>query len=208
MKTKFFLCMRPTVIETDDGNYHKPPQQSLGSSYTAVLGKITRHGINRDIHQRKRVAHEKLKYIRQVLSIKSNGYISEGESQNQVQKPQKASKITKSASEALISRSYLDDESVCWKKPSDTITNESKSGLYLMFSSIFFTIFLGKFFGIMCTLVLVCSLYGCLDRKNDGNDGRKSEKVVVDMPEKGSPEHNKRVIMDGLLERKRKLDTF
>ncbi|KAK1422882.1 hypothetical protein QVD17_18171 [Tagetes erecta] len=195
MKTKFFLCIRPTVIETDDGDYLKPPPPAVGSSYTAVLGKFTR----RDIHHKKRVAQEKFKYIRQ-LSIKSNGNISEGESENHVQKSQKASKITRSASEALISRSFSDDESVSWRKPSNIVTNESNSScVYLMVSILFFTIFLGKVFGIICTLVLACSLYGYPHRKNDGNDSRKSEKVVV---EKGSPEYNKRVIMDGLLKRK------
>ncbi|KAJ0455633.1 hypothetical protein HanRHA438_Chr15g0705561 [Helianthus annuus] len=191
MKTKFLLCMRPSVIETEDV---KPSPPLTTSSYAMSSGGC------RIFRQRaKRVAPEK--YIRQ-LSLKSNACTSEGKSE-------KAANIPRSVSEACIHTNYSDEEPVCLKKATNVISNdkvnggpESNLGAYLLVSCLLFTIFLGKFFGIMCMLILlVGSFYP--RRKNDSHDGRRSDNVVVKSPEKGSvKEYNKRVIMDGLLERK------
>ncbi|KAJ0432477.1 hypothetical protein HanIR_Chr17g0859651 [Helianthus annuus] len=200
MKTKFFLCMRPPVIETDDGDYIKLPT-TVGSSYTTVSGKTSGRR-NRDPRQRKTVAPEK--YIGQ-LSIKSNNNTSE----NPVQKHSQNDPTTTSpVPKTHVLKSLFNEESVCLKQLSTTISNnnvnsgtKSNSGAYMMVSSLFFTMFFGKLFGILCTLVLVCSLYPY--RKNDVIGVRMTENVVVKWPEEGSPEeYKKRVIMAGLLERK------
>lgn len=187
MKAKFFLCMRPTVIETEDvGDYIKLPP-TVGSSYTTkTSGRRNRN--------KKRVVPER--YIRQ-LSIRStdetnsfSSNLSDGMPENPLEKEPQTPTNQVSGDVSFSS---------------DKVNGgprESNSGVYLMTSSLFFTIFLGKFFGILCTLILVYSL-NYPHRKSDGNDGRRSENVVVKLPEKGSPEeYNKRVIMEGLLERK------
>ncbi|KAK9064406.1 hypothetical protein SSX86_015788 [Deinandra increscens subsp. villosa] len=184
MKTKFFLCMRPTVTETEDGDYIKLPPSPNGSS--------------RRNRQGKRVGPER--YTRQ-LSVRSNGSnTSDG-------KP-----ITRSASEPHMSSTNIcNEKKVSSKKTSDISYDkvsyapefgpEWNSGACLMISSLFFTVFLGKFFGILCTLILVYSLYPH-HRKNGGGYSRKSRNVVANSPEKGSLDYKRRVIMDGLLERK------
>ncbi|KAI3717308.1 hypothetical protein L1987_68850 [Smallanthus sonchifolius] len=191
--------MRPPVLESDERDYIKLPSP-IRSSYT---GEISGRR-NRDLHQKKRVAYEK--YIRQ-LSVKSNGNITEGKSETQLEKDShNTPKITRSVSEAILIK-FSDEESVSLKNPSnisnDKINGGPKSnyGPYLMASCLFFTIFLGKLFGIMCTLILVCSLYHPR-KSNDGNGSRRSKNAVVNSPEKGSLEYNKRVIINGLLERK------
>ncbi|KAI3824716.1 hypothetical protein L1987_06186 [Smallanthus sonchifolius] len=196
--------MRPPVLETDKEDYIKLPSP-VRSSNTAVSGAISGRR-NQDLQQKKGVAPEK--YIRQ-LSIKSNGNITEGKSETQLEKDsQKTPKITRSVSEAILIK-FSDEESISLKNPSNYISNnkvsggdpKSNSGPYLMASCLFFTIFLGKLFGIMCTLILVCSLYRPR-KNNDGNGSRRLKNVVVNSPEKGSLEYNKRVIINGLLERK------
>ncbi|KAI3812207.1 hypothetical protein L1987_16914 [Smallanthus sonchifolius] len=188
--------MRPPVIETDDGDYIKLPS-TVGPPYTTVSGKTSGRR-NRDMRLRKRDTSEK--HSGQ-LSIKSNGNIPKGKSENPVQKE------SQKASEAHVLKSLFDEESVSLKKVSMTSNGEvsggpkSNPGAYIMVSILFFTMFLGKLLGILCTLILVCSLYP--HRKNDGNDVRISENMVVNWPDKGSPEeYKKRVIMAGLLERK------
>ncbi|PWA82258.1 hypothetical protein CTI12_AA178610 [Artemisia annua] len=187
MKAKFFLCMRPPVMETDDGDYVKLPP-TVRSSCTKVKSKTSGRG--------KRVAPEK--YTRQ-LSVKSNtnslsGEIPVTKQENPVQKGvKKCTKPVIPVSDINISVAFPGEKSVCMEKVNGGY--ESKSGLYIMVSSLFFTIFLGKFLGILCTLILVYSIYP--HRKNDGNDGRRLENMVVKSPEKGSPEgYNKRVIME------------
>lgn len=209
MKTKFFLCMRPPVSEPDDGDYVKLPP-TVGSSYSRVTGETSGRR-NPGLQQRKRVAPEK--FIRQ-LSIKSNsnrfsGNISAGESANPVEKDcQKCEKSTNPVSESKISIPFPGQKSVSLKKP-NLISNsnirrgpESKSGVYLMVSSLLFTVILGKILGILCTLILLYSLFP--RRKKDvTNDDRGSINMVGKSQEKGSPEeYKKRVIMEGLLERK------
>ncbi|KAI3502232.1 hypothetical protein L1887_30264 [Cichorium endivia] len=207
MKTKLFMCMRPPVIETEDGDYKKV-SPTVGSSYSTGSSKTSGRR-NRDLLQRKRVAET---YIRQ-LSVKSNtnsfsGNISEGKPENPVEKnPQKAHRTTSPVSEINNSISFSGEKSVSSRKPS-MISNakvrggpESNSGLYLMVSSMFFTMFLGKFFGILCTLILLCSLYP--HRKDDENNGHSSINMVANSPENGLREdYKKRVIMEGLLERR------
>ncbi|KAI3698772.1 hypothetical protein L2E82_42588 [Cichorium intybus] len=208
MKTKFFMCMRPPVIETEDGDYKKV-SPTIGSSYSTGSSKTSGRR-NRDLLQRKRVAAET--YIRQ-LSVKSNtnsfsGNISEGKSENPVEKnPQKAQKTSSPVSEIDKSIFFSGEKSVSSRKPSMISSAkvrggpESNSGLYLMVSSMFFTMFLGKFFGILCTLILLCSLYP--HRKDDEYNGHRSINVVANSPENGSREdYKKRVIMEGLLERR------
>ncbi|PWA39947.1 hypothetical protein CTI12_AA567330 [Artemisia annua] len=85
MKAKFFLCMRPPVMETDDGDYVKLPP-TVRSSCTKVTSKTSRRG--------KRVAPEK--YTRQ-LSVKSNtnslsGEIPETKQETPIEKGVKNSK--------------------------------------------------------------------------------------------------------------------
>ncbi|KAD3642049.1 hypothetical protein E3N88_31273 [Mikania micrantha] len=108
-------------------------------------------------------------------------------------------------SEASILNSFSDEKLVSLKKLS-MISNDDKashdfksnSGAYMMVSSLIFTMFFGKLFGIVGTLILVCSLYP--HRKN--HHGTENM-VAFNWPEKGSPEEcKKRVIMAGLLERK------
>ncbi|GJT74109.1 cystathionine beta-synthase protein [Tanacetum coccineum] len=192
MKTKFFLCMRPPVMETDDGDYVKLPP-TVRSSYTKVTSKTS--------GRRKRVAPEK--YTRQ-LSVKSNtnslsGEISENKQENPDEKGnKKCEKPIIPVSDMNIPVAFSGEKSVCMEKVNGGY--QSKSGLYIMVGSLFFTIFLGKFLGILCTLILVYFIYP--HRKNDGNDGRRLENIEVKSPEKGSPEdYNKRVIMEGLLKR-------
>ncbi|KAL7609951.1 uncharacterized protein LOC111884629 [Lactuca sativa] len=208
MKTKFFLCMRPPVIETEDGDYIKPPP-TVGSSYSTVSSKTSGRR-NRDLQQRKRVAAER--YIHQ-LPVKSNsnpfsGDISEGKSESYVEiDPQKSQENTGPVSETNLSISFPAEKSASHKKLSINLNGkvngglQSNSGVYLMVSSLFFTMFLGKFLGILCTLILVCSVYP--HRKDDRNNGQRSINMVANLPEKGSPEDDKkRVIMEGLLNRK------
>ncbi|KAI3714096.1 hypothetical protein L1987_72686 [Smallanthus sonchifolius] len=174
--------MRPPVIETDDEDYIKLPP---------TIGPTSGRR-NRDMRQRKRDTSEK--HSGDQLSIKSNGSKPEGKSENPVQKEH-------------VLKSLFDEESVSLKKVSLTSNGEvnggpkSNPGVYIMISSLFFTMFFGKLLGILCTLILVCSLYP--HRKNDGNDVRISKNMVVNWPDKGSPEEYKKiVIMAGLLERK------
>ncbi|KAI3728796.1 hypothetical protein L6452_17439 [Arctium lappa] len=209
MKTKFFLCMRPPVIETDDGDYVKlPPSQTVRSSYSKVTAKTS----GGRLQHRKRVAPEK--FIRQP-SIKSNsnrfsGNISsDGKSENPLQKD--CQKSTSPVSETNISVPFPGEKSVSLKKLNLNISNSkvsggpesSNSGVYLMVTSLFFTIFLGKILGILCTLILLYSLFPRRKRDVNYNDDRGSMNMVGKSPEKGSPEeYKKRVIMEGLLERK------
>ncbi|KAL4569808.1 hypothetical protein LXL04_025452 [Taraxacum kok-saghyz] len=205
MKSKFFLCIRPPVMETDDVDYIKL-QPTVGSSYSTVSSTSGRR--NGDLQPRKRAADER--YIRQ-LSVKSNtisfsGNISEGKSETHVVKdPQKSRKYT--TPEANSSLSFPGEKSISLKKQSknsnDEVSggHESNSGVYLMVSCLFFTMFLGKFFGILCTLLLLCSVYP--HRKDDKNNGQRSINMAANSPERGSTEdYKKRVIMEGLLERK------
>lgn len=181
-------------METDDGDYVKLPP-SVRSSYTKATSKTSGRG--------KRVAPEK--YTRQ-LSVKSNtnslsGEILENKKETLVEKGinKRCEKPVIPVSDMNIPVAFPGEKSVCMEKVNGG--HESKSGLYIMVSSLFFTIFLGKFLGILCTLILVYSIYP--HRKNDGDDGRRLEDMVVKLPEKGSPEgYNKRIIMEGLLERK------
>lgn len=188
MKTKIFLCMRPPVTETDNRDYIKlPPKVSSRR--------------NRDFRNKKRVAPEK--YICQLpVNFNGNNRFSNNIPENKPleKDSQKGLKTTSPISDENIAISFSGDKSVCLKKVNGG-PPESNSGVYLMASSLFFTIVMGKFFGILCTLILVCSFYPY--RKNDVNDGRRSINMVVNSPEKGSPEElKKKVIMEGLLERK------
>lgn len=165
-------------METDDGDYVKLPP-TVRSSYTKVTSKTSGRG--------KRVAPEK--YTRQ-LSVKSNtnslsGEIPENKQENPVEKGIKqCKKPVIPVSDMNIPVAFPGEKSVCMEKVNGGY--ESKSGLYIMVSSLFFTIFLGKFLGILCTLILVYSIYP--HRKNDGNDGRRLENIVVKSPERGLPD--------------------
>ncbi|KAL8228841.1 hypothetical protein R6Q57_013741 [Mikania cordata] len=170
MKTSwFFLCIRPPFDDT------KQPSPAA-SSYTAVVsGKIS---AGRRLLHRKRVAPERQ------MSIKlSNGNTSEVcNSENLVHKDsQRALKIITSVSEA----NFPEEESISLKQKnniSNQEVNHGYSGAYFMVISLFFTVFLGKIFGILSTLIFVCSpLY--IHRKIDGNDGRKSKTMVADSPD-------------------------
>ncbi|KAD7478999.1 hypothetical protein R6Q59_005219 [Mikania micrantha] len=169
MKTSwFFLCIRPPLDDT------KQPSPAASSYTVVVSGKIS--GRRRLLH-RKRVAPER------PMSIKSNGNTSEVcNSENLVHKDsQRALKIITSVSEA----NFPEEESISLKQKnniSNQEVNHGYSGAYFMVISLFFTVFLGKFFGILSTLIFVCSpLY--IHRKIDGNDGRKSKTMVADSPE-------------------------
>ncbi|KAK1437925.1 hypothetical protein QVD17_03725 [Tagetes erecta] len=120
MKAKFFMCIRPLVIETDDEHYKKPPP-AAGSPYTTVSGKSSGRR-NRDLLHRKRVAPEKCS------------------PENPLQKDkQKALKITTPVTEPCISKSFSDEETVCVKKKLSMVSNnevndgvKSNSGGYVM----------------------------------------------------------------------------
>lgn len=158
MKTKFFLCMRPPVIETEDS------------------GKTSGRR-NRDLRRKKSVAPNKC--IGQ-LSIKSNDNSVHKDSQN----PE--AHVLESVS--LNNISVISNNKV-------NVGGKSNSGACIMVSSLFFTMFFGKLFGIVCTLLILVWFLYPHDRKSDV----KENMVVV----KGSPEeYKKRVIMAGLLERK------